>query len=151
MREPEEARWANRLAASLCLVRACKFEKTRENLAQWAHGTQIAVQPRLRCIATRLELRKTDPVLRATGRAELTADVAGNVLAARRALGNERRSLFLYLGSTACSLHELAARSQLRACRALMQTSTNGSLLAPREAAIVAGQGTLPKPGKATV
>jgi maltooligosyltrehalose trehalohydrolase len=96
-----------------------------------------------------LELRKTDPVLRAAGRAELTADVTGSVLAVHRALGNERRSLFLNLGSTAYSLDELAAHSQVRACRTLLRTSASGPLLAPGAAAIVAGQRTLPKPGKA--
>ncbi|HEX2870073.1 MAG TPA: malto-oligosyltrehalose trehalohydrolase [Polyangiaceae bacterium] len=96
-----------------------------------------------------LTLRRTDPVLRATGRAELSVDVWGSVLGVHRALGDERRSLFVNLGSAACNLDELAARSQLSAWRRLLQTSAGGARLAPGGAAVIAGRGVLPKPGKA--
>jgi maltooligosyltrehalose trehalohydrolase len=96
-----------------------------------------------------LTLRRTDPVLRQTGRAELTADVLGNVLGVHRALGDERRSLFVNLGKAACSLDELAEKSQLGACRSLLATSANARELAIGAAALVAGRGRLPKPGKA--
>lgn len=96
-----------------------------------------------------LALRRTDPVLRATGRTELSVDAWGSVLGVHRALGDERRSLFVNFGSAAHSLDELAAQSQLRACHGLLQTAASGSRLAPGGAAIVAGRGVLPKPRKA--
>ena len=73
----------------------------------------------------------------------------GNVLGVHRALGDERRSLFVNLGKAACSLDELAEKSQLGACRSLLATSANARELAIGAAALVAGRGRLPKPGKA--
>lgn len=95
-----------------------------------------------------LALRKTDPVLSRTGRVELTADAWGNVLGVHRALGDERRSLFVNLGQATYRLDQLAEHSQLSESRSLLSTCASAAELLPGAAAIVAGKGQLPKPGK---
>ncbi|HYP87458.1 MAG TPA: malto-oligosyltrehalose trehalohydrolase [Polyangiaceae bacterium] len=88
-----------------------------------------------------LQLRHTDPVLRGSTRAELSAHASEDVLIVQRWLGNERRALVFNLARRELSLADALAPSKLSSSRILLRSSPAADLVLPPFAAVVvAGQ-----------
>jgi hypothetical protein len=91
-----------------------------------------------------LKLRRTDEVLVESGRAELLAEVSGNVLMVHRWRGNERRVLVMNLGEEEVSLASLTEHLRLRGQRALLHSARDEkNTLSFGDAVVLAGEGNL--------
>jgi maltooligosyltrehalose trehalohydrolase len=91
-----------------------------------------------------LALRRTDPVLSSSGRAELLAQAVDGVLMVHRWRGNERRVLVANFGSEKVSLESLAGRLQLRQPRCLLASGAGADAgILPQSALVLAGVGNL--------
>jgi maltooligosyltrehalose trehalohydrolase len=91
-----------------------------------------------------LELRRTDPVLSGSGRAELQAEASHGALLVHRSRGTDRRVLVMNTSATALPLESLGDRLRLRAPRTLLTSSPGaGGSLPPGAALILAGESNL--------
>jgi maltooligosyltrehalose trehalohydrolase len=84
-----------------------------------------------------LSLRRTDPVLVRSGRAELSAQVTREVLFVHRSHGSERRVLAMNFGAEPLPLSECAALSGLGRARALLASSERAKTCLLRHDAVV--------------
>jgi maltooligosyltrehalose trehalohydrolase len=92
-----------------------------------------------------LLLRRTDPVLRDSGRESLSAEAVGDVLVVQRALGNECRVLLVNFGADEVRLETLVARLRLREVRPLLHSVPGPSgALAKSQAIVLAARSAEP-------
>ena len=91
-----------------------------------------------------LALRRADPVLAASGRAQLLAQASDGALMVHRWHGNDRRVLVVNFRGAELGLESLSGQLRLRSARALLQSSPEaGSVLPPFGAVLLAGEGNL--------
>jgi maltooligosyltrehalose trehalohydrolase len=96
---------------------------------RWSEREQGEHAATLRLYRAALGLRKTDPVLKSTGRAELSAQAGDGVLLVRRQRGEQQRVLLMSFVERDLPLAELAQKWQLGPTRTLLRSSPD-----PRDA-----------------
>lgn len=91
-----------------------------------------------------LALRRTDSVLSRSGRDELLAEAAGDVLMVYRWHGNQCRMLVFNFGADDLPLGDMASRLRLHAPTVLLQSCAElGDALPPASAVLLGGEGNL--------
>jgi maltooligosyltrehalose trehalohydrolase len=116
----------------------------RSSKLLWSERELPAHRATLELYRAALALRRTDPVLLGSGRAELLAEASGNVLMVHRWLGNDRRVLVMNLGEQEVSLASLAEHLRLHGSRALLRSSLDAeNTLSFGDAVVLAGEGNL--------
>jgi maltooligosyltrehalose trehalohydrolase len=113
------------------------FLRSRLNWTERALGKHHDV---LELYRTALSLRRTDPVLRESGREGLSALAAGEVLLVRRAMGNQRRLLLVNFGRAALPLASLASQLEFGDARPVLRSADGPpDVLAPSQAILLVG------------
>jgi maltooligosyltrehalose trehalohydrolase len=111
---------------------------------RWAERELPEHQTTLALYREALALRRTDAVLARSGRAQLLAQSADDVLFVHRWSDGERRVLVMNLGSSGVAVERVFAKLRLRNARTLLRSSPAADeLLAPHAALVLAGEGGL--------
>lgn len=109
---------------------------------RWAEREQAPHAATLELYRAALALRKSDPVLSGSGRAELWAHADDDVLFVERWRGDERRVLVMSFAERELSLDELVSRLELGAARPLLRSEAEAEgVLPPRCAVVLGGEG----------
>jgi maltooligosyltrehalose trehalohydrolase len=117
-------------------------ETFRASQLRWSERELPEHRETLELYRAALALRRTDEVLKQSGRTELLAHASDAVLVVERWHGNERRALVLNFGAERVLLESLSLR--LRSSRRLLGSSDDaGSVLPPGSAVLLAGEGNL--------
>jgi maltooligosyltrehalose trehalohydrolase len=91
-----------------------------------------------------LQLRRSDPVLSSSGRAQLLAEAFGDLVLVYRWHGQQCRVVAFNFGRERLPQHELTARLRVQAPRVVLQSCAElGDGLPARNAVMLAGQGNL--------
>lgn len=121
-----------------------KVDTFHASKLRWAERERPDHAKTLALYRQALELRRTDPVLSSSGRAELCASAVGGALLVERAAGTGRRVLVMNFDAEPLPLESLAERLRLRAPRTLLTSAPGaGGSLPPGAALILAGESHL--------
>ncbi len=112
---------------------------------RWAEREQAEHRETLQLYRQAIALRRTDEVLAKSGREQLLAEAAGDVLMVQRWYGNARRVLVMNFGSDPVALDSIARQLGLGNVRVLLQSSAAiGARLPSQSAVVLSGDGNLP-------